>query len=447
MGGGSVLDIVPDPEITPDIKPDQTLSQIAKKRGLMLSQQESQKESSDAVDMERQMRVALKGVKMGAAFAPFALAAPFTGGLSLGYGALAGAGEGLASGFISEGLDTATGEPKKTASQLAKSLAWDTVLGIPGEALKPLLAIGGKPLEEVVIRTAAKSAAGDLYIKRIENAGHEALQSMTKDRTGAFRGVYQGFRDAIAAIPRATKDADPGMKVLAGSPVGGNVAGIFDAVTKSLEPVIDPLTGIAKELPLKQSLDVLIRAESNAMQMAFDVAHGASKASTPVSIALTDFATGLRNVISKNLSPAERRLFEATKDVTKARMDASLASTLGEQITKKAVAGAIGAAVGAVPGAAGAIAAEQIVSVAAKRYAPAALKWLAEHDKLGIEKAIQGLYEHPEMMEATARDFARKLPKALFASLPVEIKNALSPKPSTQAGAGGPGISEPLPAP
>src|ERR1035437_732075 len=423
------IDITPDPEIVPD-KPEPFFA-TAKKRGLGIKQQEAQIASDEAASHEKNLKTALTAVKRGASMAPFLVAAPFTGGASLGALAAIGAGSGLASGAISEGLDVATrqpGERGKSATQVAKSLAFDTVLGLGTEVgFRYVAKIGGQALEQAALRTAAKTAKGKLDIRTLENSAHQSIQDIVSPKVVGYKKVYEDFMADIARIPRASKTADPAMKQLAGNPVGGDTADLFQAVSESLSPQKDAL-GVLHETPLFQKMDVVMRAESKAMQMACDLVKGGHKAEAPVVLAVEKFATGLRNVITDGMSAAERKAFESAKAVTTLRMEAGVASDFAEQVAKKAIAGAIGGMVGHLPGAAAGVAVEQIASTASKKYGSAVLEWLIHTDKMSVQKAVKEMTMHPDLISSYAKEFAKKIPKGILKSIPVQMEPMLEGK-------------------
>jgi hypothetical protein len=425
-------DIVPD--IVPD-KPEPFLSTV-KKRKLGIEQSQAQISSAEAAATEKHLKTALTAVKTGASMTPFLLAAPFTGGLSLGGVAAAGAAEGLASGVIKEGLDVATrqpGEKGKSAAQIARSLTFDAVLGLTGEAVfKGIAMIGGPALEQASLNLASKTAKGKLDIVQLENSSHQAIQDVVKHKIAGYKQVYEDFTAEIAKIPRAGKGSDPGMQELAGFPVKGEVRDLYHAVTDSLHGKKDAL-GIVHDYALFQPLDVLIRAEKNAMQMAFDLVRGGHKAEAPVVVAVEKFATGLRNIITENMNAVERKAFESTKAVTKLRMEAGIASDFAEQVAKKAIAGAVGGMVAHLPGAAAGVAAEHIATTASKKYGAAFLEWMIANDKIAVRKAVKEMVANPSLVDGYAKQFARKIPKAILKSLPMQAEPAIS-----ELSAGGP---------
>jgi hypothetical protein len=402
-----------------------------KKIPLQAQQQEAQTQSLSAEDHEKHLKNALWMVKKGAAMAPFLAAAPFTGGASLGALAAIGAGSGFASGAINEGLDAATlqpGERGKSATQVARSIGFDTVLGLGGEVgFRYIAKIGGQALEQAVLRTAAKTAKGKLDIQALENSAHQSIQEIVAPKVVGYKKVYEDFMADIARIPRASKTADPAMKHLAGSPVSGDTADLFQAVSESLTPQKDAL-GILHETPLFQKMDVVMRAESKAMQMAFDLVRGGHKAEAPVVIAVEKFATGLRKTITDGMNVAERKAFESAKAVTTMRMEAGVASDFAEQVAKKAIFGAVGGMVGHLPGATAGVAAQQMASTASKKYGAAALEWLIHTDKMSVQKAVKEMTKHPELIESYASEFAKKIPKGILKSIPVQMEPALEGK-------------------
>lgn len=360
-----------------------------------------------------------KGVILATSMTPFIAAAPFTGGMSIPAGAATMGAAGLASGVIREGGEKLAGGPNKSALDLAKTLSLDTLFGAGTEVgLRAIPALGGKLLENLALRASGKSAAGKLAITKLESAAHEEVQGLVANRTADVRKAYGDFLTKLAQIPKGKGQVG---QHLAGYPEG-QVGDLASEITKDLA------SG-----QLTQPMDALVRMHSSANQMAFDLIRSGKGASAPARKAVAEFADDLRGLITQGMSPAEKNVFEAAKQITKTRMEADVATSLAETLTKRALVGTIGGALThSIPGGAAAAGASAAADVVTKKYAPVVLQYLISHEKLAFNQAVKSLSgATPAAAKATADEMFRLLPRTLTQAMTKEAAVAKT-KPETE---------------
>jgi hypothetical protein len=383
-----------------------------KKIPLQEQQMAAQEESLSAADHEKHLKNALWMTRTSATVAPFVLAAPFTAGTSLAAGGAIMGGAGLASGATREAMDATAGE-KKSWGEVTKNLAWDTVIGAGTEmGLRPIAALGGKFLEGQLLRSAQKSQAGKKMVEGLETDAHQAIEGLVKGREADVRGIYQSFVGKLTKIP---KGRGPTGEILAGEPKGA-VGDLAEAVRKEL--ATDSAGGLSSVT--KKGMDELIQMHSHLNELVHSPA--AKEVTQAARKAAGELADDMRGLITKNLSPEERSLFEGAKEITKQKLGLYAGQNLASQVVKRMAGGAVGLAAGLAThsyqiGLAAGGAAEAIET----KFAPIVLEHLATAGKLPFQKAVNAILKSPETSETILNN---AIP-GLLKSIPVEFRNTV----------------------
>jgi hypothetical protein len=218
----------------------------------------------------------------------------------------------------------------KSPRQAASDFVWDTVLvAAPDKLLKTAAKIGGPVFEKFVLSSAMKTQKGENLLKTADNAAHDAVTKSPEvvGRTGDITAAYRKFVDYVDSLPHGEGATEKAYGTLQGA-----AKKLYDVASADIGAV-DAATGLPK--PAAQPLDALIRYESKWMQEAYNAAEGGAtgKSENAAAEAMKTFANEVRGVITKELPPKARQMFEYAKGLTSARYEASATQAIAKNIT------------------------------------------------------------------------------------------------------------------
>lgn len=332
-------------------------------------------------------------------------------------GALKRVGAGVAASGVTKGaLGGSAGEVRDEARDAALYGAFGEGVGV---AVGQLAKVGGKTFERVVLNAAQQSQKGMKLIGDMETAAHQTLEKMVTGRSASVRDAYQALIDKLGNVP---KGAGAAAEKLSGA--GKNaVTELADAVSSDLRKVG------AEGMPslIEQPMEALITMHSRANRLAYGLGADVSK---PVQKAAQEFADDLRGIITKNLTPEERTIFEATKNITKEGARWGFASRLAEIAGKRALGLIVGGATfGMTHSPVGALAATLGTEALEQKAAPIILQHLMETNRTAVQKAVEAAVGNPqradEILRTAGNALARMVPKELTA----RIKEMATPAP------------------
>jgi len=341
-----------------------------------------------------------EGVAGAAVMAPFAAAAPFTGGTSIPAGAGIMGMAGLTGGALSQITDKILGGENKSAGRIGGEIVMSGLYGGTQElALGTAIKYGGPALSGVLLRAASKSAKGRSVLTDMTQEAYGALNEAVKGRNADPTPVYRRFLNMIDKIPVGE---GPVVSKLAGK-ITGTVGELISQVRAALEA--DPLVSNPEK-----PMELLIQMHSEANQIAFsplkDVRAAARKGAEK-------FANDLRELITKNLNPAERKLFEAAKSIDKTQMDFSTGGAVARYLGRKLLVGSIGTIAGGGPLGAGAVAADVAAQWVEQKAAPAILEHAITKNRAAYQKAIKLIRENPQDLPKIVSEMSSQLLKGI----------------------------------
>jgi len=270
---------------------------------------------------------------------PFAAAAPFTGGASLGAGLGLMGAAGVAGGLMREGTKAAMGSSQipQTPKALAQTLGVDAVTGMVGEGVGR---IGTKVvtalIPQLIQRSAVAHTLGHDALQKSWDATRGELDTLTSGTYVDVTGAYHKFHDAMAALPK-----------------GEGATGT--ALTAFKDKVATVLNNVSKDLKIsgggtsvKQRLDSLIEMKGQLNSIAWDkeLNQGAGRQLTRLK-ALADDLNGQIKAAIKTLPNADEAM--ALYDKSNSFMKILNSQNVGLIMTEKMLGrmfsrGAIGAA-------------------------------------------------------------------------------------------------------
>ena len=368
-----------------------------------------EKENQNVRDVHGQMAT------LAATAIPMAVAAPFTGGTSLGPALAMGAAAGAAGGAMGMGARVMAGssETPKSLKDVAQTLAWDAGFGMAGEGFGRL---GTKVLAEAFPAVLKRAAA-------TTNDGKQALTRLYANIRLSTTDTLRQAGDPVVNVGREITALESRLKALPQGPKGwtDKMKDTLGQIKNELK--VDPATGFVSS---EQKLVDLIERKGIVSQ----VAHGDGVTPQEGKI-LADFVAQIDAKIKGGIAalPGKakaqvRELYDSGNAVMRVQKENDLAvglmekalhsskGVIGRVMTGASIGGAAGytyrgapgastgAAIGATAALAGPMAATWAVNVIAKHPACAATL------KKAVTLASQGKGAQAEVLAARAAGMA-----------------------------------------
>ena len=265
-----------------------------------------------------------QAVGTAAATVPFAAAAPFTGGASLGVGLTLMGAAGLTGGVARETAKSLLGstEMPESGKALALSLGLDTAIGAAGEGTgRAIGSIGLTLLPKLIARSAAKAEAGKAVLDQAFGDARTALYQMVGKKPVNVGPMLNDAYQALGKIPKG-----------AGA-MGARFSGPTGPAQEMLGAIEQDLGLEGGKIAAHQPLDALVRMKGSLSQMAFKESGLNTEERLIVKQLVERLDTTLKGQM-KEISPVAEQLYKKANDIMLVQKEHSAAVQMAERAMK-----------------------------------------------------------------------------------------------------------------